>query len=395
MKTPLKIAALAAALAWPALAPGRADAAATFNTCLSNFYYQDMMRSGDPGNCYGAANATFVAINIFNTTPYSVYFTLQANQTDLPPAQGGDPVRVTPTSPSPQASARNLQSPFYRFCGPSLAEYYNGYEQFWGTCTLSPVDDAPFPADSYTPYNPQDAAYVLQNGMVVPPFSQIQLTYLPAASSGGTYTGLPSPFEMIQDAQLTMVMAGPGMATKGAAPVQASAAVGVSFGSSIFLDAPVTMSNTIFNPTTGSSAGNSSVTTSQPVIYAGGVAFFNLPAGTTGANLLPSPYLGSPPSAYPTYGGGLNNADIAVLDNLAPNQASAQPGRPASGPFAMVLRGTVGAPPLGGGPPAFNVQIGKNAANVIGLHTPNASQVQTSIYPAMWNVQQAVPAIGN
>ncbi|MFX4501376.1 hypothetical protein ABTA59_19385, partial [Acinetobacter baumannii] len=96
-----------------------------------------------------------------------------------------------------------------------------------------------YPANPYAPYTPQSAGFVLQNGMVVPPFSQIQLTYLPAASSGGTYSGLPSPFEMIQDAQLTLVMAGPGLATKAAAPVQASAAVGVSFGSSILLDTPV------------------------------------------------------------------------------------------------------------------------------------------------------------
>lgn len=394
MTGPIRIAALAAALICPWLVSGPADAAATFNTCLSNFYYQEQMRSDDPGNCYGAANATFVAVNIFNTTAYSVYFTLQGNQTDLPPAQGSAPVRVGPTSPSPQASAQNLQSPYYRFCGPTLAQYYNGYEQFWGACSLTPVSDAPYPANPYVPYTPQTAGYVLQNGMVVPPFSQIQLTYLPAASTGGTYTGLPSPFEMIQDAQLTLVLAGPGLTTKSAAPVQASAAIGVSFGSNILLDTPVMMSNTIFNPVTTTS-GNSPVTTSQQVIYSGGVAFFNLTSpAPSGVNLVASPYLGGSSSSYSTYGGGLNNADIALLDNLAPNQGTAQPGKPASGPFAMVLRGTLGPPPLGGGPPAFNIQIAMNSSNVIGLHTPNASQVQTSIYPALWNVQQGVPVIG-
>ncbi len=389
MKTSLKIATLAAALFWP----GFVLAAGTFNTCLSNFYYQDLMRADDPGYCYGAANATFVAVNIFNTTPYAVYFTLQGNQTDLPPAQGDAPQRYAPTSPSPQAGPANLQSPYYRFCGPSQAQNYNGYEQFWGNCSITPVGDTAVAANPYTPYGPQAAAYVLQNGMVLPPFSQIQLTYLPAAATGGTYDGQPDPSAMIQDAQLTLVMAGPGVAKKGAAPVQASAALGVSFGSSIFSAVPVMMSNTIFNPTAGSGSANSAVTTSQPVIYSGGTALFNAPPGTTGVTMTASPYLGSPPNSYPTFA-GLSNADLALLDNLAPNQAAAVAGKPATGQFAVVLRGTLGAPPLGGGPPAFNVQIGMNAANVVGLHTPNTSAVQTSIYPAMWNVQQAVPALG-
>ncbi len=389
MKTILGAATIAAALA----CPGWSQAAATFNTCLSNFYYQDLMRADDPGYCYGAANATFVAVNIFNTTPYSVYFTLQGNQTDLPPAQGSPPVRVVPTAPSPQAGAANLQSPYYRFCGPSSAQDYNGYEQFWGDCAITPVSDTAGPANPYNPYDPQSAAYVLQNGMVLPPYSQIQLTYLPAAATGGTYAGQPNPFDMLEDAQLTMVMAGPGMTQKGAAPVQASAAVGVTFGSSIFSPDPAMMSNTIFNPTPGGSSGSSAVTTSQPVIYSGGTAVFNLPAGSTGVSLTPSNYLGSPPG-YSTYGGGLNNADIAVLDNLVPSQAAAQAYKPASGQFVMVLRGTLGAPPLGGGPPGFNIQIGMNTANVIGLHTPNSSAVQTTVYPGMWATQTGVPALG-
>lgn len=377
--------ALAVALLCSSLPEHPARAAATFNTCLSNFYYQALMRSDDPGNCYGAANATFVAINLFNTTPYSIYFTLQGNQTNLPPAQGQAAVQVAPTSPSPQANSKNLQSPYLRMCAPPSSEYYDGYKEYWGPCQLgpsAPAGDTPNPSNPYSPYSPQSQAYVLQNGMVLPPFSQIQLTYLPAAATGGTYAGTPDPFQMLQDAQLTLVMAGPGVAQKGAAPVAASAAVGVTFNSSILTDSPITMSNKLFNPSASSGSGNPA-SLSQPVIYSGGYALFNgAYGGGTGVNYLPSPYMGTTSSAI----GGLDNADIALANNISPSQRG-------GGQFAMVLRGTVGAPSVGGGPPAFNLQIGMNNAAVIGLHQPNSSTVQTSIYPGMWNTQMAVPAM--
>ncbi len=394
MTTLAKLATLAATLLLAlATAPG-ARAAATFNTCLSTFYYQGMMRSSDAVSCYGAANATFLAVNIFNTTPYSVYFTLQGNGGTTATSPGATTFTASlPISPSPQTvlgttvgsyGNANLWAPYSIFCTPTAYDG-GGYQQFWGPCrqgqtanpSLQPTPS--FAAPSV--YAAQPQAYVLQYGMVLPPFSQIQLTYIPAAAMGGTVSGNPSTISMVQDAQLTMVMAGPGVKS----PAQAaSTAIGVYFGSSVLSTVPVQMSNTIFDVTgsgNGSGNSNSAVTTSQQVVLAGGYALFNSPVPpATGYKFIPSPNLG-PWLAQSPY---LNNTDLALVDNVAANT-------PGGAQFAMVLRGTVGSPSNGGGPPAFNIQIGMNNANVIAVK-PNATIVQTSISDLWANYQSAVPA---